>query len=238
MDAGAGAVAAAAATPAAAAAPTVAVAWGDAHEEVGASMPRLGGSDWGGDAMEAEQEEEGPAAAAATEVPVAAAAAAAAAAAVAETAAFGGVQTAATEDGESSALRLAHSLLLSGREDVRCAAAAALTDVLIAPAASHPAADYARCLQPAACTEDDWPSSGLSASQPAPSSSSSSVSSSASSSSSSSTAPRPAPLGTADMQFSCDLCDISPILGRSLHSSTFRFNVSTFCETGITCRWC
>ena len=108
-------------------------------------------------------------------------------------------------------------MLLSGREDCRYAAANALADALIAPAASYPAADYARCLLPAATAESSsriWCESvnrgsrvggslGRAAAPkdegPPP------------------THIRPAPPGTELTQFSCDRCDKSPVLGVRWH---------------------
>ena len=125
--------------------------------------------------------------------------------------------SAAKKDGATAALRAASAMLLSGREDCRYAAANALADALIAPAASYPAADYARCLLPAATAESSsriWCESvnrgsrvggslGRAAAPkdegPPP------------------THIRPAPPGTELTQFSCDRCDKSPVLGVRWH---------------------
>ena len=116
-----------------------------------------------------------------------------------------GEEGSAVRDG-SPALRAASAMLLSGREDCRYAAANALADALIAPAASYPAADYARCLLPAAATESS-------------SASSSRISScqSVNRGSAAASAPRPAPPGTELTQFTCDRCDKSPVLGVRWH---------------------
>jgi E3 ubiquitin-protein ligase UBR4 len=98
---------------------------------------------------------------------------------------------------------------------VRHAAAAAFTDVLVAPAPDHPNADYARCLQPTGGGDDDNGGGGRGAI--AGSSSAGLSPMLAPPSPSMSVAPRPAPPGTANMQFSCDVCNISPVLGHRWH---------------------
>ena len=114
-------------------------------------------------------------------------------------------------DHDSAAVRLARAMLLAGREDSRYAAANAITDALIAPAAAHPAADYARCLLPAVEYSSENQRDGkisIPAGKTAPPISISQAAS---------TTPRPAPPGTELTQFSCDQCDKSPVLGVRWH---------------------
>ena len=105
----------------------------------------------------------------------------------------------------SHAVRLVFTSLLGGREDVRVAAADALTDALIAPKPAHQSTDYERVLRPTGFEDEPTtivesrknrkeksPSFGLS----------------------SQTSRANTPTGT---QFSCDMCDVSPIVGRRWH---------------------
>ena len=115
-------------------------------------------------------------------------------------------------DHDSAAVRLARAMLLAGREDSRYAAANALTDALIAPAAAHPAADYARCLLPAAESSAGENQRDGKISIPA-----GKTAPPISISQAASTTPRPAPPGTELTQFSCDQCDKSPVLGVRWH---------------------
>ena len=115
-------------------------------------------------------------------------------------------------DHDSAAVRLARAMLLAGREDSRYAAANALTDALIAPAAAHPAADYARCLLPAAEYSSGENQRDGKISIPA-----GKTAPPISISPAASTTPRPAPPGTELTQFSCDQCDKSPVLGVRWH---------------------
>ena len=115
----------------------------------------------------------------------------------------------AKKDGATTALRAASAMLLSGREDCRYAAANALADALIAPAASHPAADYARCLLPAAAAESSSRISCESVNRGSRVGGSLGRAAAAE--------PRPAPPGTELTQFTCDRCDKSPVLGVRWH---------------------
>ena len=117
--------------------------------------------------------------------------------------------SAAKKDGATTALRAASAMLLSGREDCRYAAANALADALIAPAASHPAADYARCLLPAAAAESSSRISCESVNRGSRVGGSLGRAAAAE--------PRPAPPGTELTQFTCDRCDKSPVLGVRWH---------------------
>ena len=138
-------------------------------------------------------------------------------------------EDASSEDGDVStafatdAYRLASGMLLAGREDARHAASDALADALIGPAASRSTSDYARCLGSAFGDEKDDASNAAAGARNA-----------AAIAPAARTA-RSSPPGTEFTQFSCDLCDASPIVGRRWHCvRCVDFDLCDACHLGAS----
>ena len=123
----------------------------------------------------------------------------------------------------TDAYRLASGMLLAGREDARHAASDALADALIGPAASRSTSDYARCLGSAFGDEKDDASNAAAGARNA-----------AAIAPAAQTARSPPP-GTEFTQFSCDLCDASPIVGRRWHCvRCVDFDLCDACHLGAS----